>query len=68
MTREWLSAPSTPAPSGAVCCRCKRWTYAPMEVGYIERASGAGVTLYACPAHAAAMAPRPMPGELDRGA
>lgn len=41
-----------PESSGARCCRCKRWTYAPVPVRYIERQSGPGVTLYACPAHA----------------
>ncbi|AJC60162.1 hypothetical protein [Streptomyces sp. 769] len=35
--------------SGAVCCRCGRPTLAPVAVRYVERASGPGVTVYACP-------------------
>ncbi|MFD4372752.1 hypothetical protein [Streptomyces sp. NPDC058486] len=68
MTREWLAAETAPGRSGAWCSRCKRWTYAPMEVGYVERQSGPGVILYACPSHAVAMIPGPMPGELERDA
>ncbi|MEU3396683.1 hypothetical protein [Streptomyces filamentosus] len=49
MTREALAAESAPARRGALCCRCKRWTYAPVEVGYIERQSGPGVVLWGCP-------------------
>ncbi|BAU83092.1 hypothetical protein SLA_2159 [Streptomyces laurentii] len=64
MTHE--STPGAPAPSGAMCCRCKQWTYAPVEVGYHERPSGPGVTLYACPSHAVAMTPGPMPGKHQR--
>ncbi|MFE4594144.1 hypothetical protein [Streptomyces laurentii] len=67
MTRS-TPAEATPTPSGATCCRCKRWTYAPVEVGYIERPSGPGVTLYACPSHAVSMTPSPMPGEAQRPA
>ncbi|MFE0701157.1 hypothetical protein [Streptomyces sp. NPDC058872] len=55
-----------PEPFGAHCVRCKRWTWAPVEVGYIERQSGPGVVLYGCPSHAVALNPRPMPGELER--
>ncbi|MFE5901121.1 hypothetical protein ACFQ67_27405 [Streptomyces sp. NPDC056488] len=51
--------------SGAHCVRCKRWTYAPIPVGYIERVSGPGFTQYACPSHATAMISRPTPGELE---
>ena len=35
--------------STAVCCRCERDTVAPVPVRYVERASGPGVTVYACP-------------------
>ncbi|MFM9445035.1 hypothetical protein [Streptomyces acidiscabies] len=38
-----------PAPFGAVCCHCERWSAAAIPCRYIERASGPGVTLYACP-------------------
>lgn len=68
MTREAVTAETAPTVTGALCCRCKRWTYAPVEVGYHERISGAPVVLYGCPSHAVAMIPGPMPGELDRGA
>ncbi|MFD7646729.1 MULTISPECIES: hypothetical protein [Streptomyces] len=59
--------PTVPAPSGAPCCRCKRWTYAPVAVRWIPAASGPGHTLYACPSHAAGLIPGPLPGELERG-
>lgn len=64
MTRDALTAAPTPA-FGARCCRCRHWTFAPVPVRYIERASGPGVTLYACPRHAVAFTPGPIPGELD---
>lgn len=54
-----LSPEPAPEPSGASCVRCKRWTYAPVPVRYIERASGPGVTLYACPSHAVALGAGP---------
>ncbi|GHD83188.1 hypothetical protein GCM10010336_74050 [Streptomyces goshikiensis] len=56
-----LSAEPAPEPSGAHCVRCKRWTCAPVPVRYIERASGPGVTLYACPSHAVAFGAGPTP-------
>ncbi|MFE0642494.1 hypothetical protein ACFW2Y_12905 [Streptomyces sp. NPDC058877] len=68
MTREALTTETAPPVTRALCCHCKRWTYAAVEVGYIERASGPGVVLWGCPSHAMAMIPRPMPGELERGA
>ncbi|MFF6787944.1 hypothetical protein ACFY9C_02605 [Streptomyces filamentosus] len=68
MTREALAAESAPARRGALCCRCKRWTYAPVEVGYIERQSGPGVVLWGCPSHAVAMIPGPVSGGGQRGA
>ncbi|MEV0444554.1 hypothetical protein AB0I84_14320 [Streptomyces spectabilis] len=49
--------------SVAVCCRCGRATLAPVEVRYIERASGPGVTLYACPDCAPRLMPGPLPAE-----
>lgn len=36
-------------PSGALCCNCGRWSVAAVACRHIERMSGAGVTLYACP-------------------
>ena len=51
MNREALSAPV----HGAVCCRCHSWTTTPVAVRWIERVSGPGVTLYACPEHAPAL-------------
>lgn len=44
-----LRAEPPTGPSGAVCCYCQRWTYAPVEVRHIERPSGPGFTLFACP-------------------
>lgn len=67
MTRDALTAALTPA-SGARCCRCRNWTTAPVPVRYIERASGPGMILYACPSHAVAFTPGPIPGELDNPA
>ncbi|MEV0438964.1 hypothetical protein AB0I84_09430 [Streptomyces spectabilis] len=49
--------------SPAVCCRCKRLTAAPVPVRYIERASGPGWTLYACPDCAPHLTPGPLPAE-----
>lgn len=67
MTREPPTVESVPVRRGALCCRCKRWTYAPVEVGYIERQSGPGVALWGCPSHAVAMIPGPVPGEGRSG-
>lgn len=67
MTRDGLTTP-VPGSSRAVCCRCGRWTDVPVEVGYHERQSGPGVTVYACPGHAVAVVPGPVPGELERDA
>ena len=52
------------APSGALCCHCQRLTYAPVTIGYIQRPSGPGVTLYACPDHVTESAPGPIPDDL----
>ncbi|MGW3951178.1 hypothetical protein ACWEKM_09595 [Streptomyces sp. NPDC004752] len=52
---------SAPEPHGAACCRCRQWTYAPVPVRYIERQSGPGATLYACPSHAVALGAGPTP-------
>jgi len=49
--------------SAAVCCRCKRLTFAPVAVRYVERVSGPGWTLYACPDCAPHLAPGPLPAE-----
>ncbi|MEU9332364.1 hypothetical protein AB0D49_04245 [Streptomyces sp. NPDC048290] len=55
-----------PAPAtGALCCRCKRWTYMPMPVRHIECPSGPGVTLYACPNHAVAFLAGPTEEDLS---
>ncbi|MBC3987806.1 hypothetical protein H8N00_02560 [Streptomyces sp. AC563] len=51
MTPEWLSA-DPPGPHSAVCVHCRRLTFAPVEVRYIESMSGPGIVLYACPEHA----------------
>jgi len=48
VNRDGLTA-EPPAPFVAVCCRCERWSSAAIPCRYIERASGPGVTLYACP-------------------
>lgn len=67
MTADGLTA-ELPPTRAAHCCRCERWTGTPVEVRYIERASGPGVTLYACPDHAQDLIPGPLPGELDESA
>ncbi|MFB6955272.1 hypothetical protein ACFCXP_37135 [Streptomyces niveus] len=61
-----LTAEPSPAPSGARCCRCRQWTYAPVPVRYIERESGPGFTLYACPNHAVALGAGPTPEDVVR--
>lgn len=62
-----LTAEPSPAPTGARCCRCRNWTYAPVSVRWIERGSGgAGITLYACPTHAVALNAGPTPGDVLR--
>lgn len=45
------------------CCRCERITVTPVAVRHIERTSGPGVTLYACPDCAPHITPRPLPAE-----
>lgn len=45
---------------------CERETVAPVAVRYIERESGPGVTLYACPDCAPHLAPGPLPAEAPR--
>ncbi len=61
-----LTAASSPITSGARCCRCQQWTYAAVQVRYVERASGPGVTLYACPSHAVAFGAGPTPEDVFR--
>ncbi len=46
----------------AVCVKCHMVTKDPVPVRWIERASGPGVTLYACPEHADELAPTALPG------
>jgi len=48
MNRDALTS-EPPSPFEAPCCRCERWTGAAVACRFIERASGPGVTLYACP-------------------
>ncbi|MFF2788661.1 hypothetical protein ACFVT6_18125 [Streptomyces sp. NPDC058049] len=57
---------TTPPPLGnvAVCVKCHCLTATPVAVRHIESTSGPGTTLWACPEHAASVAPGPMPGEL----
>lgn len=50
----------------AVCLLCTRETVAPVAVGHIERVSGPGVTLYACPDCAPHFRPGPLPAEVAR--
>ncbi len=50
--------------SDAVCWKCGRLTLAPVAVRYVERASGPGVTLYACPDCAPRLTPGPLPAEM----
>lgn len=45
------------------CCRCERMTAAPVEVHHIERTSGPGVTVYACPDCAPLLTRGPLPAE-----
>ncbi|MFJ8231691.1 hypothetical protein ACIQ9E_17300 [Streptomyces sp. NPDC094448] len=63
MTRDGLTR-ATPPPSGGPCVVCGRVSGAAVEVGYLERGSGPGLVQYACPEHAAAFSPGPVPGEL----
>lgn len=65
MTREALTSDIAPFGFGAHCCRCGRWSPGAVAVRYIERASGPGVTLYACPEHAAELGAGPTLGELE---
>ncbi|HEY8977995.1 MAG TPA: hypothetical protein VIU15_00240 [Streptomyces sp.] len=44
-----MSAARLPAPFRAPCCHCGRWSSAAIACRHIERASGPGFTLYACP-------------------
>ncbi|MBT2489822.1 hypothetical protein J7E96_15125 [Streptomyces sp. ISL-96] len=67
MTREALTN-ELPAVNVALCIKCNKLTNAPVPVRWIQSNSGPGTTLYACPDHAAELAPGPMPGELERGA
>ncbi|AZK98747.1 hypothetical protein B7R87_31625 [Streptomyces tsukubensis] len=66
MTVESLLVP-LPPPLIAFCRVCGRVTTAPVEVGYVERASGPGLVMYVCPEHATTLTPGPVPGELSRG-
>ncbi|QDY77912.1 hypothetical protein [Streptomyces qinzhouensis] len=63
MTRDGLTRP-VPPPSGGPCVVCGQTSPAAVEVGYIEQVSGPGIVQYACPEHATAHAPGPLPGEL----
>lgn len=45
------------------CCRCHQPTGAPIAMRHIERPSGAGFTLYACPDCALHVPPGPLPAE-----
>lgn len=47
----------------AVCCHCHQKTEAPVVVRYVERVSGPGWTLHACPDCAPKLLPGPLPGE-----
>ncbi|MGW1835815.1 hypothetical protein [Streptomyces sp. NPDC002067] len=67
MTREGLTAISG-AGHAALCVKCRKETTAPVPVRRIERSSGPGATLWACPAHAPDLIPGPMPGELEQDA
>ncbi|MEJ8653858.1 hypothetical protein WKI65_38930 [Streptomyces sp. MS1.AVA.3] len=49
----------------ADCLLCKRTTEAPVAVGYVERVSGPGVMLYACPDCAPHFIPNPLPAEVS---
>ena len=49
----------------AFCCQCARRTRAPIQVRYIERPSGPGVAVYACPECAPHLSPGPSPDELQ---
>ncbi|MER8234745.1 hypothetical protein [Streptomyces sp. NPDC094049] len=66
MTRDALTA-TAPARTGALCVVCGTWTTVPVELGYVERASGPGVTLWGCPAELTTASPAPMPGEVQEG-
>jgi hypothetical protein len=50
--------------TAAICCRCNRDTAAPIAVRYIERPSGPGVPVYACPDCAPKINHRPHPDDL----
>ncbi|MGW1280111.1 hypothetical protein ACWD4V_24585 [Streptomyces tsukubensis] len=63
MTREGLTELPPPA-RNAICCDCGRPTYAPVPVRHIERGSGPGYTVYACPRCAPDVTPGPLPGEV----
>ncbi|MFE0422327.1 hypothetical protein [Streptomyces sp. NPDC058953] len=60
---ESLLAPPPP-PRTEVCCVCGRLTTTPVEVGYVERASGPGRVQYVCPQDVVSRVPGPVPGEL----
>ncbi|MGW4205203.1 hypothetical protein [Streptomyces sp. NPDC004726] len=62
MTAESLTTELPPAHS-ALCCLCGRYTTAPVVVRYVERSSGPGLIVYACPEDAMALAPGPGPDE-----
>ncbi|AZK95296.1 hypothetical protein B7R87_16620 [Streptomyces tsukubensis] len=64
MTRDGLTTP-VPPPSGGPCVVCGHTSPAAVEVGYIQQTSGPGIVQYACPEHAAAYLPGPVPDELD---
>ncbi|MEV4868460.1 hypothetical protein [Streptomyces syringium] len=50
---------AVPAALVVACCECGNVTSAPVEVRYIERQSGPGFPLYACPGCAPSLVPGP---------
>ncbi|MFF7689693.1 hypothetical protein ACFZB6_26550 [Streptomyces syringium] len=57
--------PVHPAPL-VKCCECDIATTAPVEVRYIERQSGPGFPLYACPRCAPRLVPGPHHNDVIR--
>jgi hypothetical protein len=65
MTAEELF-PEVPPVLVVVCCGCTTLTSAPIAVRWIPRASGPGVTLYACPSCAPKLGAAATPGDVIR--
>ncbi|WP_445402466.1 hypothetical protein ACSMX9_12870 [Streptomyces sp. LE64] len=65
MTREALTT-APPTESGTHCCRCGRWTTAPVVVGYGSGSTSGPefITHHVCPQHVTA----PGPCTADHGA